>query len=67
MVEAAARNWGSGEEIMALLLDRGGDALTTEGVEAAVGNGKSSKEIIALLLNQRGGDVGGSGPDCKKI
>ena len=59
MVEAAAGNEWSGEEIITLLLDqRGGDILITEGVvKAAVRNRGSGEGIMTLLLNRRGGDV----------
>jgi len=52
VVKAAAGNWQSEKEIMALLLkQQGGEVKVTEEVViAAVGNTGSGKKVIALLL-----------------
>ncbi|KFY32484.1 hypothetical protein V493_00153, partial [Pseudogymnoascus sp. VKM F-4281 (FW-2241)] len=59
VVKAAAGNWRSGKEVMALLLDRRGDDvhITDDVVKAAAGNWSSGKEVMALLLDRRGDDV----------
>jgi hypothetical protein len=59
VVKAAARNWGSGKEVMMLLLEERGDEvkITEEVVKAVAGNRKSGKEVIMLLLEKRGDEV----------
>ncbi|OCK86545.1 ankyrin, partial [Cenococcum geophilum 1.58] len=59
VVKAAAGNWSSGEEVMALLLDQRGTEvrITEEVVKAAAGNGSSGKGVMALLLDQCGTEV----------
>ncbi len=54
LLEAAAGNEDSGEEVMALLLDRRGDQITiTENVpEAAASNKESGQKITALILSR---------------
>ncbi|KAJ8108205.1 hypothetical protein OPT61_g8336 [Boeremia exigua] len=56
VVKAAARNSGSGKEVMALLLDKLGDKLqvTSDVIEAAARNSGSGKEVMALLLDKLG-------------
>ena len=70
VVEAAARNWNSGKEVMMLLLEkRGADVVITEEVvKAAAGNWRSGKEVMMLLLGKRGADVDhrrGSDGNCE--
>jgi predicted GNAT family acetyltransferase len=59
VVKAAARNRGSGKEVMALLLERRGDQveITEDVVKAAARNRGSGKEVMALLLEKRGDQV----------
>jgi hypothetical protein len=59
VVKAAAGYYGSGREVMTLLLDRRwGDDLITEGViRAAAGYEESEKEVMTLLLDRRVADV----------
>ncbi|KAK2591555.1 hypothetical protein QQS21_010748 [Conoideocrella luteorostrata] len=56
VIVAAAGNSDSGEELIALLLDRQGDkiTITDKVVRAAAGN---NKEVIALLLDRRGSEI----------
>lgn len=55
VVQAAARNSASGEQIMRLLIEQGRSNITiTEGmVKNAAGNAKSGKNMLQLLLEQR--------------
>jgi transcription termination factor Rho len=59
VVEAAAKNTESGEEIMALLFDRRGNEvnITAHVVKAAAENWESGKEIMTLLLGRRRDEV----------
>ncbi len=59
VVKAAAGNDWSGEDIMALLLDRrsGEVKITEEVVKAAAGNRNSGKAVMALLLDRRSSEV----------
>ncbi|KAH8649711.1 hypothetical protein BGZ60DRAFT_569767 [Tricladium varicosporioides] len=59
VVKAAAGNWGSGKEVIALLLDQRGDEvkITEDVVKAAARNWGSGKEVMTLLLDQRGDEV----------
>ncbi len=54
VVKAAAGNYKSGKELMALLLDRQADdiIITADIVEIAAGNYVSGKEVIGLLLDR---------------
>ena len=56
LAEAAAGNWETGKEAMALHLDqRGTEAkITEEVVEVVAENGRSGKVVVALPLNQCG-------------
>ncbi|KAF2179132.1 hypothetical protein K469DRAFT_521781, partial [Zopfia rhizophila CBS 207.26] len=57
VAEAAAGNWNSGKEVMALLPDQRDEAnITKEVVEAAAWN-CSGKEVMVLLLDQRSNEV----------
>jgi hypothetical protein len=57
IVKAAAANWGSGKEVITLLLDkRRADVVVTEEMVKLITR-KFGKEIITLLLNKRGADV----------
>ncbi|KAM0127106.1 hypothetical protein ACHAO1_009690, partial [Botrytis cinerea] len=59
VIEAAARNNESGEEMLELLFEeRGAEVMITEEVmKAAVGNWSSGKEIMKLLFEKRGAEV----------
>nr|CDL70800.1 pseudo vic [Cryphonectria parasitica] len=59
VVQAAAGNWRSSREVMALLLDQRSDEvkITAEVVQAAAGNEGSGREVMALLLDQRSDEV----------
>ncbi|KAK1973173.1 hypothetical protein LZ30DRAFT_744267, partial [Colletotrichum cereale] len=58
IVIAAAANWYSGREVMALLLDKRGTEIriTEEIVIAAAANGDSGRAVMALLLDKRGAE-----------
>ncbi|KAH7119554.1 hypothetical protein B0J11DRAFT_582082 [Dendryphion nanum] len=57
VVKAAAENSGSGEQVMALLLDkRGADMQITKEVVAAI-VGRFDKKVVTLLLDKRGADI----------
>ncbi|CCD50983.1 hypothetical protein BofuT4_P022510.1 [Botrytis cinerea T4] len=59
VIEAAARNNESGEEVLELLFEeRGAEVMITEEVmKAVVGNWSSGKEIMKLLFEKRGAEV----------
>ncbi len=60
VVKAAAGNWKSVKDAMALLLEkRGSDIIVTEEMAkaAAWNNMRSGKEVMTLLLEKRGSDV----------
>ncbi|ORY58533.1 uncharacterized protein BCR38DRAFT_489446 [Pseudomassariella vexata] len=59
VVKAAAGNYRSGKEVMALLLEKRGDQvqITEDVVKAAARNMENGKEFMALLLEKRGDQV----------
>ncbi|KAM0313967.1 hypothetical protein ACHAO8_005074 [Botrytis cinerea] len=59
VIEAAARNNESGEEVLELLFEeRGAEVMITEEVvKAAAGNRRSGKEVMMLLLEKRRAEV----------
>ncbi|KAK8904787.1 hypothetical protein QC760_007126 [Botrytis cinerea] len=59
VIEAAARNNESGEEMLELLFEeRGAEVMITEEVmKAAAGNWSSGKEVMMLLFEERGAEV----------
>ncbi|KAM0129068.1 hypothetical protein ACHAP3_008021 [Botrytis cinerea] len=82
VIEAAARNNESGEEMLELLFEeRGAEVMITEEVvKAAAGNWRSGKEIMRFLFEERGAEVmitekvmkavagnGGSGKEVMKL
>ncbi|KAF2177018.1 hypothetical protein K469DRAFT_721109 [Zopfia rhizophila CBS 207.26] len=67
VMKAVAQNWKSGNEVMALLQQRGGEVKITEVVKAAVQNRNSGKEVIALLLQQRGDEDWNSGKEVMAL
>lgn len=56
VVQAAAKNSGSGQQVMELLFHEWGDEIQiTEGVvQAAAKNGKSGQQVMKLLIKKRG-------------
>jgi hypothetical protein len=59
VVAAAAGNWGKGEEILRLLLEKRPDEVKVTGdvVAAAAGNWGSCEKIVRLLLEKRPDEV----------
>lgn len=57
LVESAARNLEFGEEVMEVLLDRGGENIfvTEKLVELTAGNLMAGAKILPLLVNRNGG------------
>jgi hypothetical protein len=59
VVKAAAGNWGSGKEVVMLLLEKRGDEveITEEVVKAAAGNEGKAEQITTLLIDRRRSDI----------